>query len=88
MGSLIALKTGFWRNRSPMKKPHWRGAVMGAGGETGIRTLGTIAGTTVFETAPIDRSGISPGVQMYGRFHFLLYTFFNDPVSVFLCGDL
>ena len=29
-------------------------------GETGIRTLGAIAGTTVFETAPIDRSGISP----------------------------
>ncbi|GAN62610.1 hypothetical protein AA0313_2753 [Acetobacter indonesiensis NRIC 0313] len=30
------------------------------GGETGIRTLGTIASTTVFETAPFDRSGISP----------------------------
>ncbi len=30
------------------------------GGETGIRTLGTLAGTTVFETAPIDHSGISP----------------------------
>ncbi len=33
---------------------------MGAGGEGGIRTLGTLAGTTVFETAPIDRSGTSP----------------------------
>ena len=33
---------------------------MGTGGEGGIRTLGTLAGTTVFETAPIDRSGTSP----------------------------
>jgi hypothetical protein len=30
------------------------------GGETGIRTLGTRKGSTVFETAPIDHSGISP----------------------------
>jgi hypothetical protein len=30
------------------------------GGESGIRTLGVIAGTTVFETAPFDRSGNSP----------------------------
>ncbi len=30
------------------------------GGESGIRTLGVIAGTTVFETAPIDHSGNSP----------------------------
>ncbi len=29
-------------------------------GETGIRTLGARKGTTVFETAPIDHSGISP----------------------------
>lgn len=29
-------------------------------GETGIRTLGTLASTTVFETAPFNRSGISP----------------------------
>lgn len=29
-------------------------------GEKGIRTLGTREGTTVFETAPIDHSGISP----------------------------
>ena len=33
---------------------------MGIGGEIGIRTLGTIARTTVFETAPFDRSGTSP----------------------------
>ncbi len=30
------------------------------GGERGIRTLGTPKGSTVFETAPIDHSGISP----------------------------
>ena len=30
------------------------------GGETGIRTLDTIAGTTVFETVPFNHSGISP----------------------------
>ena len=29
-------------------------------GETGIRTLGSQKGSTVFETAPFDRSGISP----------------------------
>ena len=31
-----------------------------SGGETGIRTLGGVTPTTVFETAPFDRSGISP----------------------------
>ena len=30
------------------------------GGETGIRTLGPASWSTVFETAPIDHSGISP----------------------------
>ena len=30
------------------------------GGETGIRTLETLAGLTVFKTAAIDRSAISP----------------------------
>ncbi|MEA2732336.1 MAG: hypothetical protein QOF70_6811, partial [Acetobacteraceae bacterium] len=34
------------------------------GGEAGIRTLGTRKGTTVFETAPIDRSGTSPVTQL------------------------
>jgi heat shock protein HspQ len=32
------------------------------GGQTGIRTLGTITSTTVFETAPFDHSGICPHV--------------------------
>ena len=31
-----------------------------SGGETGIRTLGSREGSTVFETAPIDHSGTSP----------------------------
>ena len=34
------------------------------GGEIGIRTLGTLAGSTVFETAPFDHSGTSP--RLYG----------------------
>jgi hypothetical protein len=32
-------------------------------GERGIRTLGTVARTTVFETVPFDRSGISPNFK-------------------------
>jgi hypothetical protein len=32
------------------------------GGERGIRTLDTVTRITVFETAPFNRSGISPGV--------------------------
>ncbi len=40
-------------------------------GKTGIRTLGTRKGTTVFETVPFDRSGIFPRslrVQSYDVF--------------------
>ena len=38
------------------------------GGEGGIRTHGTIAGTPVFETGPIDHSGTSPqGVAFDSR---------------------
>ena len=33
------------------------------GGERGIRTPGTLMGSTVFETAPFDRSGISPFIM-------------------------
>ena len=33
------------------------------GGETGIRTLGGVTPTTVFETAPFDHSGISPSSE-------------------------
>ncbi len=34
------------------------------GGERGIRTLGTLARSTVFETAPFDHSGTSPSGLM------------------------
>ena len=34
------------------------------GGEGGIRTHGTLARTTVFETVPIDHSGTSPGPRL------------------------
>ena len=33
-------------------------------GERGIRTLGARERTTVFETAPFDHSGISPGTKI------------------------
>ena len=35
-------------------------ALIGCGRETGIRTLGTLAGTTDFESVPFDHSGTSP----------------------------
>jgi hypothetical protein len=35
----------------------------GFGGERGIRTPGALAGTTVFKTAAIDHSAISPGCK-------------------------
>ena len=35
-------------------------ACVECGGEGGIRTLGTLARSTVFETAPFDHSGTSP----------------------------
>ena len=34
-------------------------------GETGIRTLGTLAGTPVFKTGAIGRSAISPGRMLW-----------------------
>ena len=34
------------------------------GGETGIRTLGGVTPTTVFETAPFDHSGTSPSTNL------------------------
>ncbi len=37
-----------------------------SGGETGIRTLGGLAPTTVFETAPFDHSGTSPRGSVSG----------------------
>ena len=37
------------------------------GGETGIRTLGRLAPSTVFETAPFDHSGTSPRSGAFRR---------------------
>ena len=39
------------------------------GGERGIRTLGTVSRTTVFETVTIDRSAISPGRGLGNPIH-------------------
>ena len=50
-----------------MKKScKWMGdlQLLGGGGKTGIRTLGTRKGTTVFETVPIDHSGIFPFLEV------------------------
>jgi hypothetical protein len=43
-----------------VKSPGLRPGLFYCCGERGIRTLGTPKGSTVFETAPIDHSGISP----------------------------
>ena len=44
------------------KETHWLSVSFNlySSGKTGIRTLGTRKGTTVFETVPIDHSGIFP----------------------------
>ena len=54
------------QSRPPMKKTLKFQAKMQENqgfksGETGIRTLGTLAGTPVFKTGAIGRSAISPG---------------------------
>src|SRR5690554_1766507 len=40
------------------------------GGEGGIRTLGTLTRSTVFETAPFDHSGTSPSFKSPGQIKF------------------
>ena len=42
-------------------------ALIGCGRETGIRTLGTLAGTTDFESVPFDHSGTSPHVKFASK---------------------
>ena len=42
-------------------------------GERGIRTLGTVTRTTVFETVPFDRSGISPYPSQNYKKNTLIY---------------
>ncbi len=46
-------------------------------GKAGIRTLGTRKGTTVFETAPIDHSGIFPHWSVLFRIAVQSYNFFS-----------
>lgn len=46
-------------------------------GETGIRTQGTHEGTTVFETAPFNRSGISPGANQSSNKYTSMRRFFK-----------
>ena len=41
---------------------YYKSTTLFACGKRGIRTLGTRKGTTVFETVPIDHSGIFPRV--------------------------
>jgi hypothetical protein len=48
---------------TPLSIRGWRLGSKEIGGETGIRTLGTVASTTVFETAPFNHSGTSPHVR-------------------------
>lgn len=54
-------------------------------GERGIRTLGTVARTTVFETAPFGRSGISPGLVQAAKIkrekQFKAYSNRNDSIG-------
>ncbi len=54
-------------------------------GETGIRTLGARKGTTVFETAPIDHSGISPllGGQRLDAAKLQFYFFYEGVLTEF-----
>ena len=53
-----------WLGKKPCRPPK---IGRRAGGEGGIRTLGTLTRTTVFETAPFDRSGTSPLVRLKPR---------------------
>ena len=48
------------KKNAPCKSLIYRARCINYSGKTGIRTLGTRKGTTVFETVPFDRSGIFP----------------------------
>ena len=68
-GSITEKKAGLFFCNTATKKRHGRCpclCVFGSGGERGIRTPGTHKGSTVFETAPFDRSGISPFISGAG----------------------
>lgn len=49
-----------YRKQKEQKSPVKQGLSVLYGGEPGIRTLGTLAGTTDFESVPFDHSGNSP----------------------------
>ncbi len=51
--NLLFLAAAFWLPALPAR-------LFFCGGERGIRTPGTHKGSTVFETAPFNHSGISP----------------------------
>ena len=64
--------TEFGRLADEKQKPTFAKASVGEGGKRGIRTLGTVARTTVFETVPFDRSGIFP-VESQTNIFFSVY---------------
>ena len=53
-----------WDKKKALKYNNLRAFYVIFSGEGGIRTLGTVARTTVFETATIDRSATSPGRRL------------------------
>src|SRR5260370_6026353 len=61
---------GVWRTLCALPRPlcRWASIILpgdaATGGAGGIRTHGTLARTTVFETVPIDHSGTSPGARV------------------------
>ena len=69
-----------WERSSRKAKPACAKASAGEGGKRGIRTLGTVARTTVFETVPFDRSGIFP-FQIKNKY--ILLHLIEYPVLIF-----
>ncbi len=62
----LPTRSDFWSLQSLIEttQNHRRA---GYGRETGIRTLGTLAGTTDFESVPFDHSGTSPQMKFAFR---------------------
>ena len=60
-------RTLFLREQIRVQIPKTKKPQMGLlnGGGIGIRTLGTLARTTVFKTAPINHSGIPPRIVFW-----------------------
>ena len=49
--------------RARLRPPQKLRTSASEGGERGIRTLGIVTHTTVFETVPLNHSGISPRLE-------------------------